>query len=330
MSTALLTSLTPGSRRNLKPVHSARLSGEPISVAPDVALLPLSLVNVYFIGPEGAGDREWFLVDTGLRASARWIRKAAAQRFGSNSRPKAIILTHGHFDHVGSAEALAAAWDCPVYIHQDELPFVTGQRAYPPPDPSVGGGLMSLLSFAYPRGPYDLGGRAQALPSGGVIPGLEGWRWIETPGHSLGHISLYRDHDGTLIAGDAFVTQPQESAIGVLTMLPAVRRPPAYFTTDWDAARESIRRLRELEPNIALTGHGVPMYGDQLRQGLKTLLRNWNSDALPATGRYLPYDRPARREAAASSRETKRTIMIAAGIGAFVGLVTIAALKRRT
>src|SRR5436190_14387624 len=317
INNTLPTSLFTGYRSNLKPIHSARLSGDLVSVAPDVALLPLSLVNVYFIGPEGAGDREWFLVDTGMRASAPWVRKAAIQRFGTNSRPKAIILTHGHFDHVGSAKSLAKTWDCPVYMSEAEMPYVTGQRAYLPPDPSVGGGLMSVLSFAYPRGPYDLGDRAQALPAGGVIPGLENWRWIPTPGHTLGHISLYRDHDGTLIAGDAFVTQPQESALGVLTMLPAIRRPPAYFTTDWDAAKESIRGLRDLDANIALTGHGTPMYGDRLRSGLSALLKNWNRDAVPAAGRYVPRHLAARaRGGFPTFGRMKQTLMIATAVGA--------------
>ena len=66
MSTTLLTSLKPGSRSSVGPIQSARLTGDVVSVAPGVALLPLALVNVYFIGPEGAGDREWVLVDSGL------------------------------------------------------------------------------------------------------------------------------------------------------------------------------------------------------------------------------------------------------------------------
>jgi glyoxylase-like metal-dependent hydrolase (beta-lactamase superfamily II) len=327
MTTQLLTSLTPGSRSNLNPIHSARLSGDLVSVAPEVALLPLAFVNVYFIGPEGAGDREWFLVDTGLKTSAPWIRRAAAQRFGAESRPRAILLTHGHFDHVGSAKSLAESWDCPVYVSESETPFVTGRRPYAPPDPSVGGGLMSFLSFAYPRGPYDLGARVSELPPGGVIPGLEGWRWIATPGHTLGHVSFFRDSDGTLIAGDAFVTQSQESAIGVLTMLPAVRRPPAYFTTDWDAAEESVRRLRDLHPNIALTGHGAPIYGERLRSGLAALVKHWNRDAVPGVGRYVRRSEGAALRAA--QKQTRNTVAMAAALGAVAGLVAIAELRRR-
>jgi glyoxylase-like metal-dependent hydrolase (beta-lactamase superfamily II) len=328
MTTQLLTALAPGSRSNLKPIHSARLSGDLISVAPEVALLPLALVNVYFIGPEGAGDREWFLVDTGLKISAPWIRRAAAQRFGAESRPRAILLTHGHFDHVGSAKSLADSWDCPVYVSESEMPFVTGRRPYAPPDPRVGGGLMSFLSFAYPRGPYDLGDRVRELPRGGVIPALSGWRWIPTPGHTIGHASFFRDSDGTLIAGDAFVTQPQESLIGVLTMLPLVRRPPAYFTNDWIGAEESVRRLRDLHPNIALTGHGTPMYGDRLRNGLAALIQHWNRDALPPFGHYV--HRTPGTDVIAAATQSRRTAAIVASLGALAGLAVVAATRRRT
>ena len=42
---------------------------------------------------------------------------------------------------------------------------------------------------------------------------MPGWRWVHTPGHTAGHVSLFRDADRTLIAGDAFVTTKQESAL---------------------------------------------------------------------------------------------------------------------
>ena len=109
--------------------------------------------------------------------------------------PEAIILTHGHFDHVGSLERLLQLWDVPVYAHTLELPYLTGRSSYPPPDPLVGGGAMAWSSKLYPRGPIDLDGRAQALPDDHTVPGLPGWRWIHTPGHSPGHVSLVRESD---------------------------------------------------------------------------------------------------------------------------------------
>jgi glyoxylase-like metal-dependent hydrolase (beta-lactamase superfamily II) len=74
-------------------------------------------------------------------------------------------LTHGHFDHVGPLETLAEEWDVPVYAHALEHCYLNGTESYPPPDSTVGGGLMSLLSPLYPRKPVDVGESAfQTMP----------------------------------------------------------------------------------------------------------------------------------------------------------------------
>lgn len=263
------------------------ISGKPVEVAPGVAILQLSLVNVYFVGEANAPDRSWVLIDAGLSFSAPWIRKAAAERFGAESRPAAIILTHGHFDHVGALIDLAKEWDVPIYAHPLEMPYITGRSSYPPADPAVGGGAMAFLSSLYPRGPIDVSDRIRELPPDGSVPYMPGWRWVPSPGHSPGHVSFYRDNDRTLIAGDAFVTMKQESLFGVLTRDRQVRRPPAYYTVDWYQARISAERLARLEPEVAATGHGIPMYGAEMRRQLWNLVANWEHDATPSYGRYV-------------------------------------------
>lgn len=263
----------------------------PRQIAGDVHWLLDRIVNVYFVGLPGAADREWALVDAGLPGSAGHIARSAARLFGRDSRPAAIVLTHGHFDHVGALRRLAERWDAPVYAHDLELPYLTGRSAYPPPDPTVGGGLMARMSPLFPRGPFDAGSRVLSLPEDGAVPGMPGWRWIHTPGHAPGHVSFFRGGDRTLIAGDAFVTTRQESMLAVLTQRAEVHGPPMYFTTDWGRARVSVQRLAALEPELVATGHGVPMEGAELRHALEELAHEFERLAVPRHGRYV--GRPA-------------------------------------
>ena len=132
----------------------------------------------------------------------------------------------GHFDHRGSLLELAEEWNVPVYCHHQERPYLTGKASYPPADPSVGGGVISLLSFTFPKGPINASGHLQELPENGFIKELSDWKWLHTPGHTPGHISLFREKDGVLLAGDAFVTNMQESVLAVISQKKSVCGPP--------------------------------------------------------------------------------------------------------
>ncbi len=284
------------------PLDGAALAGQPADhgrtteIAADIAYRRLLLVNVAFVGKPGAGDRGWVLIDSGVIGTGPLIVSAAAERFGPGARPAAIILTHGHFDHVGALKDLSERWDAPVYAHRLERPYLDGRAAYPPPDPSVGGGLMSLLSPLYPRGPIDVGARLQDLPADGTLPHLPGWRWLHTPGHSAGHVSFWREEDRALIAGDAFITTRQESAYAATApnQPPELHGPPMYFTPDWEKAKASVQRLAELEPEVAVTGHGPAVHGTELRSALDKLAEDFDRVAVPDHGRYVGH--PAREE----------------------------------
>ncbi len=263
-------------------------------IAPDIAYRRLVIVNVVFVGPPGAGDRNWVLVDAGLWGTKSLITAAAEARFGAGARPSAIVLTHGHFDHVGALEGLAEAWDVPVYAHALERPYLDGSAAYPPGDPTVGGGLMASLSGFYPRRPVDIASRLRTLPADGSVPGMPGWRWLHTPGHAPGHVSLWRETDRTLVVGDAFVTTTQESAYAVAVQSPAMHGPPCYFTIDWGQARASVETLAALRPRLVVTGHGRAMQGEAMAEALDTLAQTFDRVARPERGRYL--DQPARAD----------------------------------
>jgi glyoxylase-like metal-dependent hydrolase (beta-lactamase superfamily II) len=86
------------------------------------------------------------------------------------------------------------------------------------------------------------------------IPELPNWAVIHTPGHTPGHLSLYRRRDGVLITGDAAVTVDLNSLLGVLINRQGVFGPPRYSTWDWPAAQRSIATLAALEPRVLATG----------------------------------------------------------------------------
>jgi glyoxylase-like metal-dependent hydrolase (beta-lactamase superfamily II) len=300
------------------------------TIAPGVAGLRTVMVNVFFIG-ERQGP--WVLVDAGIYGSARSIRRAAEQRYGEGARPEAIVLTHGHFDHTGALRQLADAWDVPVYAHRLEHPYLTGRSEYPPPDPSVGGGLMAVLSPLYPRGPIDVSARLRVLDEG-ELPGFSEWRVIHTPGHTHGHVSLFRERDKTLIAGDAMVTTKPESLSAVVSQRVEVHGPPAYYTTDWDAARDSVRELAELQPFVIATGHGSPIAGKFAQDALREMAAAFDRVERPKRTRYS--ERPALAGIdgviSVPDRVGRSGLSRAAvfGAGVLVAAVAVAAIRRRT
>ena len=250
------------------------------NVARGVQGLRILFVNVFSVVHD---DGSWTLIDAGLPFSEPYIRHWAEKNF--KEPPNAILLTHGHFDHVGAARSLAEAWNVPICAHDAEVPFLSGQRAYAPPDPGAGGGLMSLLSPLYPHGPIDLGDRLRpfSIAKGRqTIAELPQWELIETPGHTEGHVSFFRPQDRTLIVGDAFCTTKPESFFeAALVQQPELHGPPSYFTWDWQLAATSVRKLATLDPQTVAPGHGKAIAGANVRESLRTLAQDFDALSVP-------------------------------------------------
>ena len=152
-------------------------------IAPDLfALGPsgLTQTNVYFV----RSGSSWVVIDAGWAKDASRIERAACSLFGADSRPSAILLTHCHPDHAGSALSLARAWGCAVHMHPDELPIATADFAAMvasagPLDRYVILPLMRAMGRRRREAVLarsSLGDAASTFEAGAGVPGLAGSR----------------------------------------------------------------------------------------------------------------------------------------------------------
>ncbi|RBY87724.1 nitroreductase/quinone reductase family protein [Blastococcus sp. TF02A-30] len=237
----------------------------PVEVAPDVHAVVLGrgfpAANAYLVR---AGEA-WALVDAGWAGDATAIRRAAKEVFGSGTRPLAVLLTHVHPDHSAAAGELARSWRVPVLAHPAELPMAAG-RHLPEFDTPLDRRLVMPVVRRLPvrtrariEAAGDITDVVRPLPPDGEVPGLPGWEWVATPGHTPGHVSYLRRGDGVLISGDAALTVDADTPAGWLTGRRRVSGPPWYSTWDRELARRSVAVLAATAPRVLLPGHGYPL-----------------------------------------------------------------------
>jgi glyoxylase-like metal-dependent hydrolase (beta-lactamase superfamily II) len=237
-------------------------------ISPDVHCLGpwgRTQTNVYFVRAGSA----WVLVDAGWQGDGERIEAAARSLLGSKVRPSTILLTHVHPDHAGAARFLASRWDCPILLHPGEEAIALGDlgamaRVAGPLDrwlilPAMRAIGERRRAAVLARG--SLVGLIGLLGSDGRIPGLEGWEWMATPGHTPGHVSFVRRIDGTVLTGDALVTLEVNSWAGLLLGRQGLSGPPWYTTWDRRAAAASIAAIAALKPSVLAGGHGLPRSG---------------------------------------------------------------------
>jgi glyoxylase-like metal-dependent hydrolase (beta-lactamase superfamily II) len=200
------------------------------AVAPGVVQLKSSPVssNVYVLGRT--------LVDAGTRrggpAIARQIRGRGLER---------LVLTHAHPPPQGGAAGICRELGLELCCGRGDVEIAeSGETASA--QPAHWFNPLQQRLFAGPGHPV-----ARALREGDEVDGFE---VLEVPGHSPGHVALWREADRVLILGDVLNNQ------NVWTGRPGLREPPALFTPDPARNRESARRLAALRPALTLFGHG--------------------------------------------------------------------------
>src|SRR5271166_6063466 len=230
----------------------------------------LTGANVYFVQSGPA----WVLIDTAWPHRGPVISAAAESLFGAGTCPAAILLTHIHPDHAGSALELARLWDLPVHVHPSELPLASG-RYLPEYGNPLDRRLIVPLLRLMPRRAVEaslssnsLEGTARPFDPVAGVPGLPDWQAVPTPGHTPGHVAFFRGEERVLITGDAVLTVNVNSARDFLTGRHLVSGPPYISTWDWPAAKKSVAALARLKPEVLACGHGRPMTGPQAAASL--------------------------------------------------------------
>lgn len=226
-------------------------------MAPGIHSFTDALANWYAIEADGGV----VLVDCGWPRSTDALVAGLSTIKRTPADVEAVLLTHGHEDHLGTAAWLAGEHGVPVYAHRDELPRVRGERSA-----TWGAGLVRELwrpnavrfvATCVRRGVNST--RWVHDPS--VLPEAEraavpaGARVIPVPGHTEGHVAYHLPDRGAILCGDALVT------LSVLTRRPGPQLHPSAFALDNDQAARSLPVLATLDADLLLTGHGEPYRG---------------------------------------------------------------------
>jgi len=212
-------------------------------------------VNAYLWLPKGnaigAGpmvfDCGWPWSGSGLVTSMRALGVRTAD-------VRAIAITHDDIDHTGRLASLQAVSGANVIAHEEEVARLAGERWRKPPNhPGAIGVLMGLGDLFYARSAHRAVRVDCPVRDGSAMPG--GWVAVHTPGHTPGHCSYFLPSLGVLVAGDALGSVRRGQ----------IRTPAPIYTEDMGRARESVRRLAELQPAVVCFGHGRPLFDAAVR-----------------------------------------------------------------
>ncbi|MHA7141916.1 MBL fold metallo-hydrolase [Arthrobacter sp. Sr33] len=224
-------------------------------VGPGIHWLEHAGVNLYLV----EDNNGVMIVDSGLPAVWPHLRSALRELGYQQDSIRALVLTHAHFDHLGTAARIRSRLRAPILVHREDeyiaahpyrYDHENSRLLYPVKHPKSIPYLtrMALAGALNVRGVTDVHylreGHCTDLPGSPEV--------IHVPGHTAGHTALNFSDRGVLICGDALVTlNPYTGITG-----PAIVSGAA--TADSGKALESLEKLAGVDADIMLTGHGEP------------------------------------------------------------------------
>jgi glyoxylase-like metal-dependent hydrolase (beta-lactamase superfamily II) len=204
----------------------------PVGDVQRLALAPRAALNAYLVGD--------VVVDAGMPGQGAAIVRMLGER-----SVRRHVLTHPHLDHAGGSAHVCRAFGLEgTACGSLDL---TDLRAGRSPELALRPRLRPLSRALGRYTPVE----GTAFADGESVG--PGFVVVFSPGHTPGHISLWRAADRVLIAGDALM------GLDLLSGQPRLRLPPRFDQPDPVAVRASARRLAALEPQVVFFGHGPPM-----------------------------------------------------------------------
>ena len=203
-------------------------------------------------------DDRLTLVDAGVPTAWEPLQAALRSLGRALDQIEALVLTHGHFDHVGIAERVRSQLGIPVYVHENDVPLTKHPWRYDHERSRTR--YLTTQVRALPIVASLIRNRAWLAPpvkdvirySDGLLPVPGGPRAIHCPGHTLGHCALHLADRDVVIAGDAIVTlDPYTGRRGPRIVARAA-------TADSERNLRTLDAIEETAARTVLTGHGEP------------------------------------------------------------------------
>lgn len=197
-------------------------------------------VNCYL----SVDDNEIMLIDTGLPGNSSKITKYVEKTLKRDIKDiKTIVITHNHFDHVGSLSKMKEVSGASVAIHPADADYIRGKTKH------MGGSFMNAIIKLYQTIYRTKPVEPEILLKEGDTIGK--YQVIHTPGHSPGSICLYNPESKVLFAGDDLQYKKGK-----------LQSPGERLILEPEKYIESMKKLLNYDVEVILTGHTAPVTSD--------------------------------------------------------------------